>query len=117
MSYNSKYKGAEVEGLISDIPNKQDKVSVVDHGTGDTTFALTPNILHKWGTVTSLTITFASPVDTTVANYYMFEFTSGTTATTLSLPSTVTWASDVSIEANKKYQVSILNGCGIIGGF
>ena len=117
MSYNSKYKGAEVEGLIGDIPNKQDKVSVVDHGTGDTTFALTPNILHRWGTVTSLTITLAAPVDTTVANYYMFEFTSGTTATTLSLPSTVTWASDVSIEANKKYQVSILNGCGIIGGF
>lgn len=100
-----------------ELDEKQDKVDIVDHGTGDTTFALTPNILHKWGTVTSLTITLAAPVDTTVANYYMFEFTSGSTATTLSLPSTVTWASDVSIEANKKYQVSILNNCGVIGGF
>lgn len=92
-------------------------IPVIDHGTGDTTFVLTPNIFHKWGTVTSLTITLAAPVDTTVANYYMFEFTSGSTATTLSLPSAITWASDVSIEANKTYQVSILNGCGIIGGF
>lgn len=117
MSYNSKYKGAEVEGLIGDIPNKQDKVSVVDHGTGDTTFTLTPNILHRWGTVSSLTLTLASPVDTTVANYYMFEFTSGPTATTLSLPDTIAWANGVSIEANKKYQVSILNNCGVIGGF
>lgn len=100
-----------------ELDEKQDKVDIVDHGTGDTTFALTPNILHRWGTVTSLTITLAAPVDTTVANYYMFEFTSGSTATTLSLPSTVTWANDVSIEADKKYQVSILNNCGVIGGF
>lgn len=100
-----------------ELEGKQDKVMIVDHGTDDTTFAIVPNILHKWGTVSSLTITLASPVDTTVANYYMFEFTSGSTATTLSLPSSIKWASDVSIEANKTYQVSIFNGCGIIGGF
>lgn len=106
---------AKLDGI--DLSTKQDKVMIVDHGTEDTAFELTPNILHRWGTVSSLTLTLAAPSDTTEANYYMFEFTSGPTATTLSLPDTIAWANVVSIEANKKYQVSILNGCGIIGGF
>lgn len=86
--------------------------AVISHGTSDTTFALTPNILHIWGTVTSLTLTLATPSDATVINEYMFEFTSGSTATTLSLPATVVWdkdKGDISIESGYVYQVSILN--------
>lgn len=86
----------------------------IDHGTGDTTFALTPNVFHKWGTVTSLTLTLAAPADTTIYNEYMFEFVSGSTATTLSLPSTVKWVSEPNIEADKTYQCSIVNNIGVI---
>lgn len=60
----------------------------VDHGTSDTTFALTPNVYHIWGEVTSLTLTFDTEVSG-FANEYLIQFTSGTTATTLSLPDTV----------------------------
>lgn len=92
------------------------EVPVVDHGTGETTFVLTPNILHKWGTVTSLTLTLAVPTDTTIANYYMVQFTCGSTATSLNLPDTIKWIAEPSIEANKTYQISILDNLGVIGG-
>ena len=62
--------------------------SLVNHGTSDTTFTLTPNTMHVWGTVTKLTLTLGSE-QSDVVNEYLFQFTSGSTATTLSLPSTV----------------------------
>ena len=92
------------------------EVPVVDHGTGDTTFVLTPNILHKWGTVTSLTLTLAVPTDTTIANYYMAQFTCGSSATSLNLPDTIKWITEPNVEANKTYQISILDNLGVIGG-
>ena len=91
--------------------------NIVNHGTGDSSFALTPNTYHVWGTMSSLTLTLSTPADTTVYNEYMFEFTSGSTATTLSLPSTIKWANAPSIEANKTYQVNIVNNLGVIAGF
>ena len=90
---------------------------IVNHGTSDTSFALTPNVFHKWGTVSSLSLTLATPSDQTILNEYMFEFVSGSTATSLTLPSTVKWTSELFIEANKTYQVSIIDNLGVIGGF
>lgn len=87
---------------------------IVNHGTSDTSYELTPNVFHVWGEVTSLTITLATPERTDIMNEYLFEFTSGSTATSLSTPSTITWVSEPSIEANKTYQASIVNNMGII---
>ena len=95
----------------------QSEIPIVNHGTSDTSFALTPNVFHRWETVSSLSLTLASPSDPTILNEYMFEFISGSTATSLTLPSTVKWASELSIEANKTYQVSIIDNLGVIGGF
>lgn len=89
---------------------------IVNHGTSDTTYSVTPNTLHIWGTVASLTLTLATPSDATIVNEYMIEFTSGSTATTLSLPSSVEWAEScgsLSVEANKTYQISIVNNIGL----
>ena len=117
MSYNSKYKGSEVEELLDSIGNKEDKVKVVNHGTGDTTYALIPNVFHKWGEVANLSLTLAAPTDSTVYNEYMFEFVSGSTATTLVLPDTVEWVEGVpNVESGKTYQVSIVDNIGLIVG-
>lgn len=106
-----------INANTTSINGKQDKITIVDHGTSDTTFTLTPNVLHKWGTVTKLTLTLGGGT-TGVANYYMFQFTSGSTATTLSVPATVKWSGgELNIEANKTYQVSILDNCAVMGGF
>jgi len=105
---------------VSDLANDAGyttETSVINHGTSDTTFALTPNLLHIWGEVTALTLTLATPTDSTIVNEYMFQFTSGTTATTLSLPSSVTWVAAPSINAGATYQVSIVNNLGVIAEF
>lgn len=90
--------------------------ALVNHGTSNTTFTLTPNVLHVWGTVSKLTLTLGSEVSG-VANEYLFQFTSGSTATTLSLPSSIKWQEDLTIEKNKTYQVSILNGFATVLSF
>ena len=84
-------------------------IPIENHGTSDTTFALTPNIQHKWGSVSSLTLTLATPDDSSRVNEYLFSFTSPSTPTTLSLPATVEWAIELDIEANKTYYVSIVD--------
>lgn len=88
---------------------KADKIPEVNHGTSDTTFTLTPNIMHIWGEVSSLTLTF--PEDTnSVLDEFMFTFTSPSTPTTLTLPATIKWIQEPNIEAGKTYQVSVVNG-------
>ena len=59
--------------------------SEVNHGTSDTTFALTPNTFHVWDEVSALTLTLGSETSG-VANEFLFQFTSGSEPTSLSLP-------------------------------
>lgn len=76
----------------------------INHGTSDTTFALTPNIEHVWGEVPSLTITFAEEEEGK-SNVYWFSFDSGSTPTVLSLPADV--ESDLTVKTNTHYEISI----------
>ena len=46
----------------------------------------------------------------------MFQFDSGTTPTSLTLPNTVSWVETPTIEASKTYQVSIVNNIALIVG-
>lgn len=87
----------------------------VSHGTSDTTFTLTPNVFHIWDKVSSLTLTLGDETDG-IANEFLFQFTSGPTATTLSLPNTIKWANDDApiINTNKIYQISILGGLACV---
>ena len=80
----------------------------------DTDATLQPNILYVFPEMASLTVTLAEPSDTNVANEYHFFFTSGSTATTLTLNDVLSNA--YSIEANMKYEVSVLEGVAYIKG-
>jgi len=73
---------------------------------------LQPNIFYVWGEMASLTITLATASEPFPE--YLFKFTSGATATVLTLPVTEIM-SDVTIEANKTYEVNILDGIAAIG--
>ncbi|MBQ9884419.1 MAG: hypothetical protein IJM43_08215 [Bacteroidaceae bacterium] len=98
---------------IPDVSGKADKVLIVNHGTSDTTFAVTPNALHVWGEVAALTLTLAAPADSTIENEYKIQFTSGATATQFAIQDTITWGDScgaISLAANKIYQISIING-------
>lgn len=83
--------------------------SEVNHGTSDTTFTLTPNTFHIWDEVANLTLTLGSETSG-VANEFLFQFTSGATATSLTLPDDIKWVSELAVEPNMIYQVSILKG-------
>ena len=82
----------------------------------EATVEIAPNVLNLWGEVASLEITLAE-ADATKVNEYMFQFTSGEIATTLVLPADIKWVSAPNIQANKIYQVSIINNLGVIGEF
>lgn len=86
---------------------------VIEHGTNDTTTTIPPNVFHVWGEVPSLTINFGGG-PAAYANEYLFQFTSGSTATILSLPDDIKWAEELIIEPNMIYQVSILRGLGSV---
>ena len=85
----------------------------VNHGTSDTTFTLTPNTFHVWDEVSSLDLSFGEETEG-VANEFLFQFTSGSEPTTLILPDSIKFNSDFTVEANKIYQISILNGFGTV---
>ena len=81
----------------------------------DATAELLPNTFYRWGEIAALSITLGAETEG-ITNEYCFEFVSGSTATTLTVPDTIRWAQEPSIEAGKTYQVSILNGIGVIVG-
>ena len=87
-------------------------------GSGTVTKQLKPNTFYKFGSCSKLTITFAAE-ESGIENEYKFEFVSGTTATTLSLPDTVKWSGGnaPTIEASKTYQVSIVNNLAVFAAF
>lgn len=77
----------------------------------DTAVELEPNKLYIFPEMSELTITLAKPSDTGIANEYHFVFQSGATATTLSIPEAVKIPSGFSVDANKIYEISILERC------
>lgn len=85
----------------------------VNHGTSDRTFTLTPNTFHVWDEMTAMTLTLGAET-TGVANEYLFQFKSPSNPTSLTLPDDIKFAEDLTIEANKIYQISILKGLGSV---
>lgn len=100
--------------IVQEISKKADKVLVVESTT--TTLEIQENKFYKFGEVTELNLTLSEITDTTQLNEFMFEFVSGATATTLTLPSSVKWLETPTIESNKIYQCSIVNNIGILVG-
>lgn len=80
------------------------------------TVELQPNKFYKFGEVTELNLTLAEITDNTQLNEFMFEFISGETATTLTLPDTIKWGDTPDVVANKIYQCSIVNNIGLMVG-
>ena len=76
---------------------------------------LIPNKYYKWGEVSNLIITLG-PETPGLVNEYCFEFISGQTPTTVDFPASIKWISPLKVEPSKKYQISIVNGIGVIAG-
>lgn len=82
--------------------------------SGAVTQALDPYVLyHFTGALTSLTITLNTPQTGVIAQYH-FDFLSGATAPTLTLPNTVNMPDSFVVGASKRYEVDILNNYGTV---
>ena len=99
----------------SDLAAKADKVTEVTVSTaGAVTQALDAGkIYHFTGALSALTVTLNAPASGDLAQYH-FDFLSGSTAATLTLPNTVVMPSGFTVEANKRYEVDILNNYGTV---
>jgi lysophospholipase L1-like esterase len=93
------------------IAGKADKTQRIAMTSADTTPTLDPNKLYVFPEMASLAPTFAAPSDNTIVNEYHFIFTSGATATTLTVPASVKQPDGFTVEANHVYEVSILENC------
>lgn len=109
--FNSKYTGAEVEDFLDG------KIAIINHGTGDTTFEMTPNVLHKWGVVTNLVLTFPQDDECTVREYKVTFIASE--GFSLSVPLTMRWANDEipKFEAGKQYEMSVFDKRIMVSAF
>ena len=83
----------------------------IEKTSEDMVVELEANRLYVFPEMTSLTYTLAAPEDTEMVNEYHFIFASGATATEVVHPEGVTVPDGMSIESNKVYEISILEGC------
>lgn len=77
----------------------------------DTAVELEPNKLYIFPEMAELTLTLAEPADTGTANEYHVIFQSGATATILSIPDAINVPAGFTVDANKIYELSIMEGC------
>ena len=71
-----------------------------------------PNTDYVFGECETLTINLAHG-NKSKRNEYMFSFISGATPTVLTLPSSVKWMNELTVEANKRYEISIVDNIGL----
>lgn len=79
------------------------------------TASIYPNKYYIFEEVAELTISLAGEKND-ILQEYMFEFVSGDVPTILNLPQEIKWITDNKIQANKTYQVSIVNNLAVMGG-
>lgn len=107
------YDGSEEKTI--NIPEVETSIPRITKTSDDTDSELQPNTLYVFPEMQSLNITLATPSDTSIVNEYHFIFTSGATATTLTLPETLVVDAYI-IESNKVYEVSILENICYVRG-
>lgn len=70
-------------------------------------------IYHFTGAISALTISFNAAASGVLPQYH-FDFTSGSTAATLTLPNGVVMPDGFTVEANKRYEVDVLDNYGVV---
>ena len=83
--------------------------------SSNTTATLNPNEVYYFPAMASLSITLGTA--TSMFDEYHFFFTSGSTKTTLTIPSSVKLPDGFEIEANKTYEISIANNLLLCQGW
>ena len=104
-------QGVALKALIDAIPKTSTGMERIEKLSTDTAVELEPNKLYIFPEMAELAITLAEPSDTGIANEYHVVFQSGSTPTSLTIPSAIKLPSKFIVEANNVYRISILEGC------
>lgn len=103
--------------LVAAIPQGASEITypVVEETLTTGTYTLPPNTFVKFGTVSTLGLSLdtSSEISDHV-NEYVVQFTSGSTAATVGFPQTVKFPDTFTVDANKTYQVSIVNNLALV---
>lgn len=104
--------------LARELAKKEDAWPVVDHGTADTTLAIRPGVIHRWGAVGALSLTL-DPGDEPYPHYWIQFLSPAGSVTELTLPDGILYRGGEAphYEAGQVVQLSILDGCLVEGGF
>lgn len=103
---------------LQGLPGRDGRIKLANHGTSDTTFALTPNTMHVWGEVERLRLTLAPNTEQNIRAEYDFQFTAPANKVTDFLLSGVQWQGEVvpTILKGKTYQGMVVNGFAVLIG-
>lgn len=105
---NSGVAGTTVSDALDELDGgKENATTIVTKTSSDTSQTLAVNTFYVWPTMTSLTVTCP-----TTGGPYAFRFTSGSTATTLTM-SGIAMPDDFTVEANKVYEINVYQGYGL----
>jgi len=84
------------------------------YDSNPTTQSLHPSVYYNFGEIENLTLDFTTDDSLSMyRNEFSFTFISGATPTVLTLPSSVQWATELTVEANKRYEISIVDNIGL----
>lgn len=98
---------SSVNGRTGAVTGLEPVTTVVNKTASDTSQTLAANTFYIWPEMSALTITCPA-----TGGPYAFRFTSGATATTLTMTG-ITMPDDFSVEANKTYEVNVYEGYGL----
>ena len=103
------------------LATKQDKTTIVTETEGNASYAISPNVLTKLGTLaSSVTLSLdTSKEENGVTNIYDVIFTTPTNAPSITWPEGISWigGSAPTIAGGKTYEVSIMNNLAIYGEY
>lgn len=104
--YDALAKAADI------VDGKEDKP--LEETVSEAAATITPeaNTIYTCGTLTSLTIT-----DPPATGAYSIVFTSGSTATTTTIPSTILGLESFAAEANTMYEINVLDNRAVVGSW
>ena len=106
---------------IPDVSGKADKTAIVTETEGSASYAISPNVLTKLGTLaSSVTLSLdTSKEDSGVTNVYDIIFVTPTDAPSITWPEGITWVggSAPTIAGGKTYEVSIMDNLATYGEY
>lgn len=109
-----------IDHLYNDTISYQEETAISEvtlPSTGAVSQALAAGVwYHFTGSLTSLTLTLDAAASGQLAQYH-FDFTTGSSAPTVTLPSSVIMPDDWSVDANTHYEVDILNNYAVVVGW